>query len=466
MKHQKVSLTTLFTIIICVLLLAVNVALGAVLMGQSSGAMKSLIRKNMLAVVNTASTAINGDVLDSLTADDVGSEEYNKITATLLLIKNAQHDSDIKYIYIIDKIDGEFVYIVDPDPKDPADFGEEIVYTPSQEIAYGGKAAIDNEPVADEWGCYYSAWSPVFNSEGKVAGVVGIDFAGDWFDLQIKHHTASIIIASSASVLAGGLVIFILTRLLRRRFKTIQAELSDLSNDLDKLASELQAYPAMNYEHREDEQVKEQYFDSGTDIVNSMSRKIHTMQDKLDVYLEFIHNQAYTDSMTSVENKTAYLDAIKALNEQVASGTADFAVIIFDINGLKFTNDNYGHECGDMVIVNTAAVIKHVFGDYHVYRIGGDEFICIAGGATKGRLDELFLKLRSELDAFNEEGQQAGRINLSFSYGSAIYDRDRDGLFKEVFKRADEEMYRNKNRYYKEHDLSPSRNYEVEDPED
>ena len=72
MKHQKVSLTTLFTIIICVLLLAVNVALGAVLMGQSSGAMKSLIRKNMLAVVNTASAAINGDVLDSLTADVVG----------------------------------------------------------------------------------------------------------------------------------------------------------------------------------------------------------------------------------------------------------------------------------------------------------------------------------------------------------------------------------------------------------
>ncbi len=459
MKHQKISLTTLFTIIICVLLLAVNVVLGAVLMNQSSDAMISLIRKNMLAVVNTASAAINGDVLDGLTAEDVGSDEYNHIASTLLLIKNAQHDSDIKYIYIIDKIDGIFVYTVDPDPDDPADFGEEVVYTPSQEIAFGGVAAVDTEPVADEWGCYYSAWSPVFNSSGDVAGVVGIDFAGDWFDAQFKRHTASVIIITTASILAGGLVIFILTRLLRNRFKTIQKELSDLSDDLDKLSDELQAYPAVKYEASEHSHVEEQYFDSGTDIVNSMSRKIHTMQDKLEVYLAFIHNQAYTDSMTNVENKTAYLDAIKELNKKVAEKTADFAVIIFDINGLKFTNDNYGHECGDRVIVNTAAAIKKVFGRYHIYRIGGDEFICIAEGATTEVLDGLFAELGGELDAFNSRKLE-DEPDLSFSYGSAIYDRDRDVLFKEVFKRADEEMYRNKNRYYKEHDLSPSRNYE------
>lgn len=442
-QRKKLSIATQYTVIICVFLLLVNAALGGILMDQSSSSMKTLIRKHMIAVSSTAASLINGDTVNTLTAEDVGGEVYNDICRTLTSVIELQKDQDIKYIYIVKKVGDDFIFIVDPDPVDPAAFGETCVATDARESAWNGVPDVDKEAVADRWGTFYTAWSPIKDSSGNIVAIIGTDFVPDWYDSQITSHTISVIISGVISLVIGGMVVFILTVRLRRRFRVLDNELSVLSNDLNELSAEIYDCPddAGNAEYNN-------ITADDSDAIMNMSGRIRSMQVKLKNYLMYIHEQAYTDSMTSVGNKTAYIDRIKELNGEIESGSAAFALAIFDINGLKNANDNYGHEVGDNIITDTAEIICRVFPNDLVFRIGGDEFVAVAYSCTEEELLARFGQLDTEIAAFNAESKQY-EPDLSLSHGGAAFIKGEDREFKDVFRRADKNMYENKADHYR-----------------
>ena len=446
MKHKHLSLTTKYIAVACMLLLAVNVVLGFLLTDQSGGAMKDVLSKRMLAVANTAASAVDGDFAASLTEDDMGSEEYIRTANILNTILEAQKDSDIKFIYLVKRVDDRYVFILDPDPEDPADYGEEVVTTPAQDAAWKGTPAIDPEPLEDEWGCFYTAWSPIHDSAGNVGSMVGVDFAADWYDAQLTSQARTVIIASIASLTIGALIMFLLTIQLRRRFRRLGSELSVLSEDVGMLSEEIKSGPGYN-----DATASESLPDDacGSDTIGELSVKIRNMQRDLSDYINYMHAQAYTDTMTGSGNKSAYLDRIKKINGEINAGDASFAVAVFDVNGLKSTNDNFGHECGDRIITDTAEVIRRIFPSTEVYRIGGDEFIAVVEGMDQEELDERFAKLDKEIERFNRE-EKTYSMTLSFSHGGSTYHPGEDAAFKAVFKRADEEMYKNKAKHYED----------------
>ena len=63
----------------------------------------------------------------------------------------------------------------------------------------------------------------------------------------------------------------------------------------------------------------------------------------------------------------------------------DYAVIFMDINDLKYTNDEFGHDCGDQLIKMVALAIKDAVDETggFVGRNGGDEFIGVVIPAKK-----------------------------------------------------------------------------------
>lgn len=97
----------------------------------------------------------------------------------------------------------------------------------------------------------------------------------------------------------------------------------------------------------------------------------------LKKYINKINKQAYTDAATDVGNKAAYHDAVQRIDKMSQHANGDYAIFVMDINYLKMYNDKYGHEFGDMLISDASTIIKRVFGDYNIYRIGGDEFTAI-----------------------------------------------------------------------------------------
>lgn len=80
---------------------------------------------------------------------------------------------------------------------------------------------------------------------------------------------------------------------------------------------------------------------------------------------------SYFDAMTGCRNRRA----LKEFETGELEKDRAFGIVTCDLNGLKQINDTLGHDEGDKMILDTAEILKDIFGDENVYRMGGDEFL-------------------------------------------------------------------------------------------
>ncbi|MBR6837110.1 MAG: carbohydrate binding domain-containing protein, partial [Oscillospiraceae bacterium] len=111
-------------------------------------------------------------------------------------------------------------------------------------------------------------------------------------------------------------------------------------------------------------------------------------------------NEASKDSMTGAYNRNTYEQRIKQLELKPEKCKKLFFAVC-DINGLKYLNDNYGHQTGDHCIIKCAHLLISVMGRHKgkVYRTGGDEFVCIAPEDFKSDLKQT---LENEENSFTD----------------------------------------------------------------
>ena len=170
----------------------------------------------------------------------------------------------------------------------------------------------------------------------------------------------------------------------------------------------------------------------------------------LAIATNYAHYKAHIDPLTGLESKMAYTENVKLLQGRINEDRANFVVAIFDLNGLKAINDNYGHEMGDMALCDAGSLLKKVFGTYHIYRFGGDEFIVLKNNTTLEEVREAFKVLDMELEKFNEV-EHPYKTPLAIAKGAAEFYPREDDEYLTTFKRADRAMYLDKNRYYEMH---------------
>ncbi len=151
---------------------------------------------------------------------------------------------------------------------------------------------------------------------------------------------------------------------------------------------------------------------------------------------------AITDEMTQLLNRRAFGKEVSHIDNQ---GIPDDLVFISaDLNGLKTTNDNYGHLAGDMIICGAASCIKEVFGNYGtVFRMGGDEYSAIIR-YSQSDFSTLINELNEKTELWNNQNQYKIAISIGYVFASEYPDKDIVFLEKEAEKR----MYIDKNEYY------------------
>ena len=147
---------------------------------------------------------------------------------------------------------------------------------------------------------------------------------------------------------------------------------------------------------------------------------------------------ANTDSMTGVRNKLAYSEHEAAINQRIQDNAIEkLAVVVCDINGLKYVNDNDGHAAGDALIKDACALICGSFTHGAVFRIGGDEFVVLLEGEGFDTMDETVRALNRKVEDNIRENA------VVVSVGCAVL-RKEDRLLRDVFERADQMMYERK----------------------
>ena len=425
---KRLSPTARSLILICAFLLAMNLLLGFVLIWNSQHAIREQIESHMLDVSNTAAAMLDGDVLRTLQAEDVNTPEFRAIHNTLFRF---EQNIELAYIYCVRALDdGSFVFTIDPDPESPGAFGDHIPYTEALYNASLGTPGVDKEPYVDQWGRFYSAYSPVFDSNGNVTDIVAVDFTADWYDRQFSNQLKAIVSISGISILVASIIVFLIVNRYKKRFDRLFQGMNIVSEGIETLVHEISP---------DSEPVEQTEKTTGnTDEIEMMNERIFSLQEKLSKQIQLVRSRAYIDGLTGLNNRVAYEEHVSRLEDEIRGGTADFAIALFDVNSLKEVNDKYGHKKGDEVIRSASFALQNTFREGKLYRIGGDEFLVI--------LERSYAELLPKLASLREN--QAG---ISISAGSAVFNRETDREYRTVFNRADMAMYNDKREYYLTH---------------
>jgi diguanylate cyclase (GGDEF)-like protein len=182
---------------------------------------------------------------------------------------------------------------------------------------------------------------------------------------------------------------------------------------------------------------------SGVMEIEMLNSAFEKMAKQLSLHNEQQHRLAYRDSMTGLRNSTSYKAWTDEFDTKIGDTIKEFGIAVLDINYLKITNDKYGHDVGNQLIVAAARMISYVFKRSPVFRVGGDEFVVILQDHDLKDYNELLKVLVSRT---KEEFITFGdvKIPISIACGVAFFDEANDKGCADVFRRADTNMYDNK----------------------
>ena len=274
----------------------------------------------------------------------------------------------------------------------------------------------DNEPDADADG-YLQVSEELLNGMTLVLSASYDDIRQIRYDIAFKILFVVLLLSALFSLV----VIFVV-----RRIVVPLKELTEVSKTLSTGNYDVKISHSNTYE------------------IKLLGSAFENMAARLQEHARFQHLLAYRDSLTGLRNTTSYQAWQTDFNAEIQRNPVDFGVVVLDLNYLKETNDKYGHDTGNKLIVAAARIISLTFMRSPVFRIGGDEFLVIL--QKNGDLetwDTLFETLDSK--CANEFIDADGTpIAVSIAKGFAQYDPDKDTQFVDVFNRADDAMYQNK----------------------
>jgi diguanylate cyclase (GGDEF)-like protein len=184
-------------------------------------------------------------------------------------------------------------------------------------------------------------------------------------------------------------------------------------------------------------------------MISGSIRKDQTAEE-LAKNLSTAESVAFSDNLTGVGSKAAYVRLAENIERGFAEGKTAVAVVMVDANNLKLINDQYGHEAGDKYLRGCCKVICDIYKHSPVFRIGGDEFVAVLTGEDYENREALKTEIKEE---FRTDYSQSGRPEwerYSAAVGMSEF-KSGDTCLEDILKRADREMYEDKAEFKRGH---------------
>lgn len=413
------------------------------------------------------STELAKDVIDADAVSEYyeqGSENAGYVETNKKLMSIYENYPDIYYLYVYKFDEGAGHVIFD-------------IYRENGEIQYdepGGVYELDEPfasnvdklvkgeeipayPVTDASGERLLSYiNPVFDSEGNYVCHVCVDFLMNDMNEKDLHFAFFITMFMLAFLLVIGTAdIYYVHKDIVKPLSRISDRIKDFSyNDEKDLHENVKMIEALDI-HTDDELedlyssflsvLKENIY--YTTHLNKAKKIIKDNESKL----KYMSKTMYKDELTRVGNKAAYQLLVEEINESIEKEEQDsrkFAIVMVDINNLKYINDNFGHDKGDEYIKGSCDIIAKIYAHSPIYRIGGDEFIVVLRDIDYERRQVLFAKTMIGYNFAFKDSEKEPWERYTASIGMADCTK-LDSEFMDVFKRADSAMYESKNNFKK-----------------
>ena len=149
------------------------------------------------------------------------------------------------------------------------------------------------------------------------------------------------------------------------------------------------------------------------------------------------------DKLTGLYNRRGFFTLVEYLLRMAKRQDRGMFMLYADLDNLKQINDAYGHQEGDLALIETANLLTKNYRESDIIaRIGGDEFVVISAGTPGDCIDTILKRLRQALEAYNAKRNRP--YALSISAGIAFYDPKNPCSIDELLAQGDRSMYRHK----------------------
>jgi len=150
-----------------------------------------------------------------------------------------------------------------------------------------------------------------------------------------------------------------------------------------------------------------------------------------------------TDELTGLLNRRGFFTFAEQQLKMARRLRKELILFFIDMDGLKWINDNIGHQEGDKALIALANALKGTFRESDIVgRLGGDEFAVLALCTGVLNAENLKRRLNHLVDIYNE--QEALQYRLSYSLGFVNYDPQIHNSLEELISIADNFMYSEK----------------------
>ena len=145
---------------------------------------------------------------------------------------------------------------------------------------------------------------------------------------------------------------------------------------------------------------------------------------------------SYHDQLTGLYNRRFYEEEMLRLDTE---RDMPLSIAMGDVNGLKLTNDSFGHTAGDELLKMTAEILKEgCRADDIIARLGGDEFVIILPRTDSFETQRVVQRIQNLTQKV-----KVNDIGLSISFGYETKMKKEQKIL-DIFKLAEDHMYRNK----------------------
>ncbi len=419
-------------------------------------------------LLNYVARSIDGDDLLQCMKTGVKSEKYNDLQKLT---------NDLKETHNI-----QFLYIIQPISENPPDNMMDVLAAYTQagkeagtdgltdlgnytgdfyppEVARFYLARMDHDPKVSffpndtEFGNIYTAIRPIFDSKGEPIAVLCADVLIDEIDAgRYRYIKMSVLVA----LIAGAVLSLIMSYWLRIR---VANPIQRISKSASNFAEKCRGSRDLDVMSFDDPDIHTN--DEIEDLANALSSMCNDMKSyteeliladremgTLKKKIEKMDHMAYTDNLTGAGNKAAYEKQITHIDWDILAGEANFAIVMVDLNYLKRINDNFGHDRGNLYIKNLYSVLNEVFQEDMIFRIGGDEFVIILRGHRVEKAHALVSDVRQTMIRFMRDSNLDPWDRVSAAVGLCVYDPTLHHETNDVFKDADNDMYREKKKMH------------------
>lgn len=272
------------------------------------------------------------------------------------------------------------------------------------------KASIEGEG-------YFAYYVPLRASDGSVIGMLFVGKPSAEVDALVRESVKPIIMI--------GLLTMILACLITIRFS------NQLVGAIKKIESFLEKVTGGELRAEFDPTVLKR-----TDELGEMGRYAVRMQKSLRELVE-------QDILTKLNNRRSGEKLLRQAQERFEKEGCPFCVAIGDIDHFKRINDNYGHECGDKVLIEISSRLRNnMLGKGFAARWGGEEFLLVFENM---HLDEAARHLRGLLEDIRSiivgDGEEP-ESHITMTFGVVQGSEDK---LEHIVKDADTKLYFGKN---------------------